>query len=173
MNHSYRTIVSLHDLLVLDSRKLAEAESWLEKAIPAWSAKAASARLKEVLIEYLVSIHRNKAAMENFFINESAAIPITASSDVIRSFIEEINHKLQACADPEIADACLLSSIQEINHYKISMYGTAASFANTLGLNLAAGVFYKAENDEKDIDFLLTQLAERTINEIAKAPLIR
>jgi ferritin-like metal-binding protein YciE len=76
------------------------------------------------------------------------------------------------CSDAEVKDACLLSSIQEINHYKISAYGTAAAFASTLGMDATAQVFRKAEVNEKQIDDRLSQLAAFEINLKARAPIV-
>jgi ferritin-like metal-binding protein YciE len=49
----------------------------------------------------------------------------------MQAFLEETNEKLGKCT---LRDACLLASLQGINHYKISNYGTATAFAADLGL---------------------------------------
>jgi ferritin-like metal-binding protein YciE len=86
--------------------------------------------------------------------------------------IDETEEKLNICKDFQVKDACLLASIQSINHYKISTYGTAAAFANTLGMEDQAAVFHQAEVKEKQIDVRLSQLAEHEINLKALAPLL-
>jgi ferritin-like metal-binding protein YciE len=88
----------------------------------------------------------------------------------MHAFIEETGEKLSNCTDPEIKDACLLASIQAINHFKISMYGTAAAFANALEMDKQACLFHEAEVNEKQIDDRLTQLALYEINNHAKSP---
>ncbi len=85
---------------------------------------------------------------------------------------QDTNEKLLMCADAEVTDACLLASVQMINHFKISAYGTAAAFANTLGMDAAAIFFHKAEVHEKQIDDRLTQLAQYEINFRAKSPIV-
>ena len=72
------------------------------------------------------------------------------------------------CTDAEVKDACLLACIQAINHFKISMYGTAAAFANALDMEKQAAIFHEAEVNEKQIDDRLSQLAEHEINIRAK-----
>ncbi|WP_369127538.1 DUF892 family protein [Terrimonas pollutisoli] len=42
--------------------------------------------------------------------------------------------------------------MQAINHYKISIYGTAAAFTKALGNDKAATLFHEAEVNEKKID---------------------
>ena len=90
----------------------------------------------------------------------------------MKAFIEEANERLSNCTDAEVKDACLLASIQVINHFKISSYGTAAAFSNALGMEKAAAVFHEAEINEKQIDDRLSQLAQHEINIKAKAPIV-
>ena len=90
----------------------------------------------------------------------------------MRAFIEEVEEKLSNCSDSEVKDACLLASIQAINHFKISTYGTAAAFANALGMEKQAAIFHEVEVNEKQIDDRLSQLAEHEINIKAKTPIL-
>ena len=61
-----------------------------------------------------------------------------------------------------------MAVVQNINHFKISTYGTAAAFANTLGMSKTAVLFHECEINEKQIDDRLTQLAEFEINNEAR-----
>jgi ferritin-like metal-binding protein YciE len=70
-------------------------------------------------------------------------------------------------------DACLLASIQGINHYKISLYGTAAAFVGKIGLESSAAIFHELEINEKSIDSSLSQMAEHEINNKARSVLQR
>jgi ferritin-like metal-binding protein YciE len=90
----------------------------------------------------------------------------------MQAFIEDAKEKLENCTDAAIKDACLLASVQAINHFKISTYGTAAAFAKALGMEKSGIVFHEAEINEKQIDDRLSQLAEHEINVEAKSPLV-
>jgi ferritin-like metal-binding protein YciE len=89
----------------------------------------------------------------------------------MQSLIKEIREKLSNCTNDKVRDACLLASIQAINHYKISQYGTAAAFAKAIGSLHYADVFHEAELKEVSIDARLTSIAEKEINREAMAPL--
>jgi ferritin-like metal-binding protein YciE len=91
---------------------------------------------------------------------------------IMRAFIDDAEEKITHCADAEVKDACLLASVQLINHYKICAYGTAAAFANALNEKDQASVFHGAEINEKQIDDRLSQLAEHEINTRAKTPIV-
>jgi ferritin-like metal-binding protein YciE len=90
----------------------------------------------------------------------------------MEAFILEVEDKMDRCSDLEVRDACLLECIQAINHFKISAYGSNAAFANALGMESQAALFFQAEVREKQIDDRLSQLAENEVNKIARAPIV-
>ena len=169
---THPSITTLHDLLVYEAKKMADAESQLLRILPQWMARAESVQLKERLTQYLVFMNQHLKGLENFFVHEHVPL-LGVVNRIVQGFIEETDEKLSACSDPEIADACLLAAIQEINNYKISMYGTAAAFGQALDLRDFASNFHKAELDEIEIDNCLSSLAEHYINIRAKAPIIK
>jgi ferritin-like metal-binding protein YciE len=171
MTENNQTITTLHNLLDYDASKFTSAEIHLRNSLPDWINRSGSLMLKTVLQKYLDFIQHHVQMMEKFFEQEKIN-SLSLHNRVMHAFIEETNEKLFACTDPEIKDACLLAGIQVINHYKISIYGTAAAFANALGMEKHAAVFYEAEGNEKQIDSRLSQLAEFEINKKARAPIV-
>ena len=157
------SISTLHQLLDYDARKFTSAEIQLKKSLEEWINKAGSFQLKLVLQKYLDFVMQHVKKMESFF-EEEEIISLSLTNRIMQAFIEEANEKLNNCSDSEVKDACLLASIQVINHYKISIYGTAAAFARELGMEKYAGVFHESEINEKQIDDRLSQLAEHEIN---------
>ena len=164
-------LASLHNLLDYDASKFTSAEIQLKHSLPEWISKANSLKLKAVLQKYLDLVQQHVQKMEGFFEEEKIS-SLSLNHRVMQAFIEETEEKLSNCSDPDVKDACLLAGIQAINHFKISTYGTAAAFANTLGMENQAAVFHEAEVNEKQIDDRLSQLAEHEINIKAKAPSI-
>ncbi len=154
-------------LLDSDSRKFMAAEIELQKALPSWIQKANSVKLKTILQKYFDLIKRHINRLESFFEEESYSY-LNAKNRIMNAFIEEAEEKLSNCTDSKIKDACLLAVVQNINHFKISTYGTAAAFANTLGMSKTAVLFHECEINEKQIDDRLTQLAEFEINNEAR-----
>ena len=171
MADDIQTITTLHNLLDYDARKFISAEVQLKNILPEWISKAGSLQLKTVLQKYLELVKHHIQKMEAFF-EEENIISLSLTNRVMQAFIEEANEKLGNCTDAQVKDACLLACIQAINHFKISTYGTAAAFANALGMEKPATVFHEAEINEKQIDDRLSQLAEHEINVKAKAPIL-
>jgi ferritin-like metal-binding protein YciE len=157
------SISTLHQLLDYDARKFTSAEIQLKKSLEDWINKTGSFQLKMTLQKYHEFVMQHVKKLESFF-EEEEIISLSLTNRIMQAFIEESNEKINACADTEVRDACLLAGIQAINHYKISIYGTAAAFAKELGLEKFAAVFHESEVNEKQIDDRLSQLAEHEIN---------
>ena len=166
-----QAIGTLHNLLDYDAAKFSSAEVQLKNILPEWINRANALKFKEVLMRYQEYVERHIEKLEKFS-SEEGLSTVYISNRIIKAFIEEIHEKLGNCADADVKDACLLAGIQAINHYKISMYGTAAAFAKALGMEKAAGVFHETEVNEKQIDDRLSQLAEFEINPKARAPIL-
>jgi ferritin-like metal-binding protein YciE len=164
-------ITTLHNLLDYDARKFTSAETALKNRLPEWIGHTDSLKLKTVLQKYLDFIQKHIQMLEGFFEEEQIS-SVNFTNRIMQAFIDEATEKLSGCADAAIKDACLLACVQAINHFKISMYGTAAAFAKELGMQKQAAVFHEAEVEEKQIDDRLSQLAEHEINLHAKTPIV-
>ena len=164
-------IINLHNLLDHDACSFCCAEADLKKILPHWISKAKSLQLKTVLQKYLDHVEDNIKKADAFCIEENIKL-FNVTNRVMKAFIDEAEEKTSMCADAAIKDACLLASVQAINHFKISMYGTAASFAIELGMEKYAAVFHESEVKEKQTDDRLSQLAKYEINQYAKSTLV-
>jgi len=171
MKSDLPTITHLHHLLDYDARKFTIAEIQLKNSLLFWQNNAGSLKLKTILQKYLDFVQQHIQKMESFF-EEEKITSLSINNRIMQAFIEETDERILACADIEAKDASLLASIQTINHFKISVYGTAASFARALGMEKYATVFHEAEINEKQIDDRLSQLAEHEINNLAKTPVL-
>jgi ferritin-like metal-binding protein YciE len=171
MAENNQTINTLQGLLDYNAGKFTSGEIQLQKSLPEWINMATSLQLKVILEKYydLVELHIKK--MEVFF-EEEKILSLGFHNRVMQSYIEELNEALSKCADSKIKDACIVAGLQAINHLKISSYGTAAAFANTLEMEKQAAIFHEAEINEKQIDDRLSQLAAHEINPVAKTTIL-
>lgn len=171
MANEQQTISTLHNLLDYEAQKFTSAEVLLKNVLTDWINRATSPMFRAVLQKYLLMIEQHIVKLESFFVAENIS-SLSTSNRVMHAFVEETTNKLNQCADAEVRDACLLGCVQGINHFKISMYGTAAAYANTLDMKEHAKLFHEAEVNEKQIDDRLSQLAEHEINSKAKTPIV-
>ncbi len=163
-------ITTLHDLLDFDGKKFISAEIQLKNILKQWINIAGSVKLKTVLQKYAIFIDQHIENMNTFY-EEEHIDSLSLHNKIMEGFIDETEEKLGRCTDSAVKDACLLAGIQSINHFKISIYGTAAAFADLLELERTSVVFHEASVNEKQIDDRLTQLAQFEINNKAKAPI--
>jgi ferritin-like metal-binding protein YciE len=171
MKQEPTSITTLHHLLDHEASKFSSAEMQLNNVLPQWISKARSLKLKTVLQKYKEDIGEHLSNL-NEFVEAEQLNSLSLTNRIMTAYIQDTNEKLQQCADAEVTDACLLASVQMINHFKISAYGTAAAFASTLDMDKAAIFFHEAEVHEKQIDDRLTQLARYEINVGAKSPIV-
>jgi ferritin-like metal-binding protein YciE len=69
--------------------------------------------------------------------------------------------------DPQVLDAGLIGAGQAAEHYEIARYGTLCAWAKLLGKPQIARLLHQTLEEEKKADELLTQIAERSVNEHA------
>ena len=161
------TLPTLLSLLDYDAGKFASAEAQLQINLPQWIVGAGSSPLKRVLQKYLTLTDEHIKKLDVFCAEENFT-SISPVNLIMRAFINETDEKLAQCADADVKDACLLACMQNINHYKIATYGSAAAFAHDLAMNEAVTIFRDLEIDEKQIDHRLSQLAEHEANTNAR-----
>jgi ferritin-like metal-binding protein YciE len=171
MTENNLQLINLHNLLDHDACNFSCAEAELKTILPQWISMAESLQLKTVLNKYMDYVENNLKNIEEFCVEEDIN-SVSASNRIMKAFIDETEVKTSMCADKAIRDACLVACIQAINHFKISMYGTAAAFALELGMEKHAKVFHESEVKEKQIDDRLSQLAKYEINVYARTPII-
>lgn len=169
MSNNHPVITSLHQLLDYDAQHFSCAEVMLKTSLQRWINSTESVKLKLILERCIDFTIQHTARFESFF-DEEEMVALSSVNPVMEALIKETDEKLQLCADASVKDAVLLACIQAINHYKMSVYGTAAAFATELAMEKYAVIFHQACTNEKQIDDRLSQLAAFEINAAAKMP---
>jgi ferritin-like metal-binding protein YciE len=160
-------ITSLRDLLVDELRDLHNAESQLIKALPKMAKAASNEELKEGLTEHL---EQTKGHVDRL----DRALKILGAKakgkvcHAMKGLVEEGKEAIEADAPDAIRDAYLIGAAQRVEHYEIAAYGTARSFAETLGETKIADLLQDTLDEEGETDKRLTALAA-TVNEEANS----
>ncbi|HEX6848377.1 MAG TPA: DUF892 family protein [Chitinophagaceae bacterium] len=171
MKEYNKPIATLRELLDYNAQKFTAAEIELRNNLPGWIDQVSSQKLKSALELYYKLVQEHVHKFEKFFEAENIN-SLSTTNKIMLALIAETEEKLTRCANQDVKDACVLACIQEINHFKISLYGTAAAFARELEMEEFARRFHEAEADEKEIDQKLNELAKRGINSDAEVPII-
>ncbi|WP_207532630.1 YciE/YciF ferroxidase family protein [Desertivirga arenae] len=169
MEPAIKKLENLQNLLNYEVCKFQVAEIHLGHILPNWLEHTESYKLRSVLEKYENMIREHSEKLDKFILDEGITSE-SVENQVMNAFIQETAEILDLCLDHPLRDAALLACIQSINHYKISVYGTAAAFSNALNMPRYATIFHEIEVNEKQIDDRLSQLAEFEINSKAKVP---
>ena len=160
-------IKSLRELLVDELRDLHNAENQLIKALPKMAKAASHDELKEGFTEHLEQTREHVDRLDRCFkiLGEKAR---GKKCHAMEGLVEEGKEAIEEEAPDAIRDAKLIGAAQRVEHYEIAAYGTARSFAQTLGETKVADLLQETLDEEGETDKRLTALAE-TINEEANS----
>ena len=159
---------TLMDALVDEVRDLYHAEKQLVKALPKMAKAASSDELREALVSHLSETENQVGRLEQVFelLEEKPRAKTCAG---MAGIIEEGSDALKEDAEPAVLDAMIIAAAQRAEHYEMAAYGTAAAWAEGLGLSEVAELLRDTLDEEKAADEKLTALAEAGINDAASA----
>jgi len=160
-------INSLRELYVEQLRDLYDAENQLIKALPKMAKEASSDELRQGIEEHLEQTRGHAERLEQIFeqLGEKAK---GKKCKAMQGLLDEGKEVLEEDMEEDTKDAAIIAAAQRVEHYEISGYGTARTYANLLGENEAAGLLEETLNEEKETDKKLTQLAEEINVEAAE-----
>jgi ferritin-like metal-binding protein YciE len=158
---------SLHDLYVSELKDLYDAEHRIVKALPKMAEAASSPELRTAFQQHLEQTKTQVNRLEQIFqmLNET---PKGQKCKGIEGIIDEGEDMMDEDAPAAVCDAALIASAQKVEHYEISAYGSARTFAHRLGFEDQARLLDQTLQEEGETDKRLTRLAESYINEQAK-----
>jgi ferritin-like metal-binding protein YciE len=90
--------------------------------------------------------------------------PAQGDASAVEGIAKEARTMLKRQVDPDVRDASLIAAAQRAEHLEIANYGSARTFARTLGYTYAAELLQATLDEERSMDVQLTRLAERFVN---------
>ncbi len=154
---------SLRDLFIDTLKDLYSAETQITKALPKLVKAAKADDLRSAFQEHFEQTQTQIERLNRIF-RDLGKNPRGKKCKGMKGIIEEGEEMLHEDADPEVNDAALIASAQKVEHYEISAYGTARTYARLLGEDNAASLLEETLKEESRTDEKLTQLAESHIN---------
>lgn len=154
---------SFQDLFVEQIKDLYDAENRLTEALPKMADAANSSQLKQAFESHLRETQGHVARLEQIF-QQVGLEPKRETCEAMKGLVSEGETMIKAKGDPDIKDAALIAAAQRVEHYEISGYGTARSFARRLGLMQAANLLQQTLQEEKAADEKLNMIAEGSVN---------
>jgi len=160
---SSTTFNSLQDLFVDQIQDLYDAEQRLTKALPKMAAAAHSSQLRAGFEQHLRETQNHLKRLERVFQTMGRSAE-GKTCHAMKGLVEEGSEVISAGGDPDVKDAALIAAAQRVEHYEMSGYGTARTFAQRLGNHEAARLLQETLQEEEATDKKLTELAEQGIN---------
>jgi ferritin-like metal-binding protein YciE len=168
----------LRDLLKHEIKDLYSAEEQIIEALPKMIEQANDRNLKKALQDHLQVTKKQKGRLDDalealdeereeegegvfgLFKGEQKCL-------AMEGLISEGEKLMKEDMSAEVSDAAIIAAAQKIEHYEISSYGTARTYAQELNLDEVEELLQETLDEEYAADDLLTQLAESRVNQRA------
>jgi ferritin-like metal-binding protein YciE len=157
-------ISSLRELYVDHLKDMYSAENQITKALPKVIKNVTSPELKKGLENHLKETLHQVERLEQIFKalgNGPRGKKCAGMEGLLAEGDEVMTEKM---ASPDLMDAALIAACQKVEHYEISAYGTARSFAELLGEKEAVGLLTQTLEEEKAADKKLSQVGMGYVN---------
>lgn len=158
---------SLQELLVEEIKDLYDAEHQLTKALPKMAKAATNTQLQNAFNSHLTETEGHIKRLEQVF-EALGEKPSRKTCKAMKGLVEEGSEAIEEDMEPEVKDAALIAAAQRVEHYEMAGYGSARSFAQTLGHSDVAKLLQQTLNEEGAADEKLTKIAESRVNEKAR-----
>jgi ferritin-like metal-binding protein YciE len=158
-----KNVTNLSELLTDQLKKIYSSEQEQINGLSKISEQAHSPALKKNINDYLRTKDANLDQLKKCF--DLLHVAQRANKcEVVQYLIRDCQSSISKVAEEHVADAALISTIQQINHFNIADYGTVASYARTLENEEVARLLHNMLLSEKEVDKKLSKIAEETIN---------
>ena len=154
-------IKSLEELLVHELQDLHSAETQLVEALPLMIEATQSSRVKKAFEDHLKQT-KGQVTRLNKALKLMGEEPGEEKCRGMDGLIREA--KEAKGDDPDTLDAALIGAAQKVEHYEISGYGTARTFAQQLGKSNVAELLQATLEEESAANELLTEIAMESVN---------
>ena len=142
------------------------AENQLVKALPKLVKKASAKGLKHAIATHLEETKHQVERLDQ--IGESLGIKLAGKKcKAMEGLIEEGAEVIAAEGPGPVIDSALIAAAQRVEHYEISAYGSARTFAQQLGHEEVVELLQETLDEESAADEKLTSLSEEEILPIA------
>ncbi len=156
-------IKNLPELLVDSIRRALASEREQMSSLPWLTGKAGTSLLKSSITDYRGtkerSIERLNTCLDKLNISQREDY-----CELTEKLIDNCQFAVSRAAEMQVADVSLIAAIQQITHFNIVNYGSAASYAETLGSGDIAKILHEVMEDEKEMDNHLSHIAKETVN---------
>jgi ferritin-like metal-binding protein YciE len=159
---------SFRDMYIAELQELVSVEEQLAESLLRMAGVASHPSLKDALIHHRDQTQMQKERLESI-LQRHGANPTAHTDQAMQALVSETEKMLGMLKGNDLRDAGLIASAQNLEHYEIAAYGTAAALAGQLDLRDDQRMLHESLDEEKQADVLLTKLAKGEVNRDALA----
>src|ERR1700728_3750049 len=141
-------IETMEDLFLEQVEDLYDAEKRLVKALTKMAEAATSLSLRQAFESHLIETEGHVTRLENIF-RTLGQDPKSQTCAAMKGLISEGEDMVSDTEPSALRDAGLIASANRVEHYEMAAYGSARTFAQTLGLAEAASLLEQTLQEEK------------------------
>jgi ferritin-like metal-binding protein YciE len=163
--NNMKKTMDLRDLLVTKLNALYDMENAIIKAVPKLTKAAVNEKLRQGLNEHLEETREHARRLEraHSILNEK---PKKLAGDGIRGIIADGEWVVKNVRPEQALDAAIARAAQYVEHYEISGYTGAISWAEELGENEIASLLNQTLQEEVASDEKLNEMGEELQKEL-------
>jgi ferritin-like metal-binding protein YciE len=160
-------IETMEELFLDQIQDLCDAEKRLVKVLPKMAEATRSLELRQAIESHLRETEGQVSRLESVF--STCGVEAKAKTcDAMKGLIKDGEDVISNIKESAVRDAGIIAAANRVEHYEIAAYGSARTFAETLGQTQAASLLEQTLKEEKVVDSKLTELAESMINADAR-----
>lgn len=158
---------ALMDLFVDGIKDINWAEKQLVKSLKKMAKAASSGDVSKAFEDHMTQTEGHVERLAQVF-ELLGKKPTSKKCAAMEGLIKEAEELIEETEEgTEVRDVALIAAAQKVEHYEIATYGTLRTLAGHLGLNDAKKILEQTLEEEKQTDYLLTEIAEDYVNEEA------
>ena len=152
----------VRDLLIDQLKDAYSAEKQALRCMQKTVRKVTAPELKEGITMHIEQTQTQIERVEQA-LDELGARPGRKVCEAMRGLVEEATHEMEEHDKGPILDLVIVASMQRIEHYEISAYGTDVALAKALGEDKIASVLEEILTEEKQTDLKLTEVTHSSL----------
>lgn len=153
---------TLKDVYVEELQDLWSANDQMQRVMQSLSDKASDGNLKEMLARSVSGIGQHTVALRSILEARSGNVGKEHCKGMEGLVAEAKRHALEEEMDNQLRDIAIIAQYQRMSHYGLAGFGTAAAYANALGMKEDAAKLKSIASDIYKADEYTSKLAERS-----------
>jgi ferritin-like metal-binding protein YciE len=155
----------LMEIYTDELKDLWSANDQMKKVLKKITTKASDAALKEMLTNSQAGIEKHTAVLKELIAANDEKVSKEHCKGMEGLVAEATKHVLEEGPDKgPLLDVIIIAQYQRMTHYGIAGFGTAAAYAEALGLKADTKKLKDATKDIYGGDEYMTKLAESSVN---------